>query len=308
MARWVVFGGTGYIGSALCMQLVAQGESVISVSRAKSGPDGCDHRTLDLGEVADFDTFLRPGDHVVYAAGLASRKACERSPELAKRLNGECPLAVLRVAEAAAAGSFTYLSSVKALTPPAGVIACESTGQPATDAYGHSKWCAEQHLLSTRGTCRVNVIRPAVVYGDARCGVQAGNSAGKVHSLLRLLGRSLTVLPSSGRRTMVHIDDLVAAILAVAGNSLCDRQVYIAAEPHFYDVGSIASALSGRQIRTSRRLTRWLLSPLRPLASLPAARRLLEVERCELYSAARLRAALHWRAHARYSDYLRGGV
>ncbi|WP_237065437.1 NAD-dependent epimerase/dehydratase family protein [Microbulbifer guangxiensis] len=308
MARWVVFGGTGYIGAALCQQLVAQGLTVVSVSRAGKGPGECEHRSIDLVEADDFEDLFRPGDCVVYAAGLACRKACERQPELARKLNCESPLAVLRAAEEAGAHSFTYLSSVKAMTPPPGVLACESTGQPATDHYGHSKWLAEQRLLATRGNCRVNVLRPAVVYGMPAHGSQGAGGTAKLQSIFRLLGSGFALLPASGRRSMVHIGDLTAAIQQLGGQSLCDRQVFIAAEPRFYDLAAIASEISGRRVRSSRRLANLMLGPLRLLSGVAAVRRLLEAERCELYSAARLRAVLGWRPRERYSDYLRGQV
>lgn len=308
MGRWVVFGGTGYIGASLCLQLVARGSEVISISSSDNGPDGCEHLALDLTKDTDFEQLFRPGDRVVYAAGLASRKACERNPDQAKILNCECPLAVLRAAESAGAESFTYLSSVKAMIPPPGHLACENTGQPATDSYGHSKWLAEQRLLSTRGSCRVNVIRPAAVYGELGAPRQSGSAATKLRSVLRLLGRICPLLPASGRRSTVHIKDLVSAIEGVTCESGCDRQTFIAAEPCFYDLAGIASVVSGRRVRSNRHLTSWLLSPLRPLARLASVRRFLEVERCELYSAARLRAALNWRARSRYGDYLRGEV
>ncbi|GAA5525348.1 hypothetical protein Maes01_01917 [Microbulbifer aestuariivivens] len=308
MARWVVFGGTGYIGSALCSQLVSEREAVVSVSRAVSGPNGCEHRTINMATDTDLESLFQAGDKVVYAAGLASRKACEFSPQLAQFLNCDSPLLLLRAADAARVDSFTYLSSVKARTPPTGIVACEGTGQPAVDTYGRSKWLAEQKLLSFSGYCRVNVIRPATVYG---CNVNKEPVCGlnrKLQPLLRFLGLSRVVLPASGRRAMVHIGDLVAAILAVSGEASCDRQVYIAAEPYFYDVAAIASVLSGRQVRSSHLLTRCLLSPLRPLGRMPIIRRILEIESCELYSAARLRGAVNWKPRTRYLDYLRASA
>ncbi|MFC6632047.1 NAD-dependent epimerase/dehydratase family protein [Microbulbifer taiwanensis] len=305
MARWVVVGGTGYIGGALCRRLCASGQRVLSVSRAPSGPADCEHLSLSLSADSDFSSLFQPGDRVIYAAGLASRSDCERHPELARWLNSDCPLALLRCADTAGAESFTYLSSVKAMCPPQGKVADEDTGTPASDSYGQSKWLGEQQLLAEFCQCRVNLIRPASVYGFGE-GAGPGGRAGRWRSRLRLLGRLAPVLPASGRRSFIGLEDLVQAVQLLAQAEHCDRQVFIAAEPSFYDLAAIVSALTGDRARGSRLLARLLLAPVRPLRNHPVARALLELERSELYSAARLRRALPWRAEGRYSQFLRG--
>lgn len=304
MARWVVLGGTGYIGEALCLRLRADGQRVLSVSRAADGPKDCDHLSLQLSPDSDFSSLFQAGDRVIYAAGLADRAECERRPSLARWLNSDCPLALLRAADAAGAESFTYLSSVKALCPPRGVLANEDSGEPATDSYGLSKWLGEQQLLSGNWQCRLNVIRPASVYG-AGGRVRSNGRARRWRGVLRSMGRLSPLIPASGRRSFVDLEDLVAAICLLAQSEACNHQVFIAAEPRFYDLANIASAVSGVPVRASSRLTRLLLSPLRPLRSLSPVQKLLELEQSELYSAARLRAAISWRAQGRYNHYLR---
>ncbi|SHE77051.1 Nucleoside-diphosphate-sugar epimerase [Microbulbifer donghaiensis] len=306
MARWVVIGGTGYIGEALCRRLASDGQLVLSVSRAPNGPEGCDHRSLSLTPDGDFSSLFQTGDRVIYAAGLAGRSDCERSPGLARWLNSDCPTLLLRFAEAAGAESFTYLSSVKAVCPPQGRVADEDTGSPAKDVYGYSKWLGEQQLLSEQCRCRVNLVRPAAVYGCENENAQRGGKAGRWRGRLSILGRLAPVLPASGRRSVINLQDLVRAIVLLAEAEYCDRQVYIVAEPNYYDLAGIILALTGVHVRTSRRLTSLVLAPLRPLRGLSVVRALLELEQSELYSAARLRRALPWRAEERYSQFLQG--
>jgi nucleoside-diphosphate-sugar epimerase len=313
MARWVVIGGTGYIGGALCRYLLAAGETVLSISRAASGPSGCEHLSIALNPNAELPDFFQPGDRVVYAAGLAGRSDCERNPHLARWLNSDCPVRLLCRADAAGAEAFVYLSSVKALLPPANRLANEECGTPAVDAYGASKWLAERQLLAEKVHCRVNLIRPAAVYGQYHSVVEAAatensQSAGRAQSLrglMRTCGRLLPRLPASGHRSFIALPDLLSAIQLVTVTASCDRQVYIAAEPRFYDIAAIASAAGGISTRGSQLMTRLLLAPLRPLRRLRLARQLLELEEGELYSAARLRGALPWRAEGRYSQFLR---
>ncbi|MCW8127092.1 NAD-dependent epimerase/dehydratase family protein [Microbulbifer halophilus] len=304
MARWVVIGGTGFIGEALCRRLQRDGHRVLSVSRSPCGPENCDHFPLTLCANSDFSRLFRPGDRVVYAAGLADRIDCERQPELAHWLNSDCPLALLRNADAAGAESFVYLSSVKALCPPRGVVADEVTGAPAEDCYGRSKWLGERQLLAEESRCRVNVIRPASVYGRSDSAVPPAGRVQRWRRLLCAVGRAVPLMPASGRRSFVALDDLLRAILLVS-EAPCEHQVFIAAEPHYYDLASIVSALSGARTRPSSLLTSLLLAPLRPLHRFGPARALLELEQSELYSAARLRNALAWRPQERLGQFLR---
>ncbi|WP_323844648.1 NAD-dependent epimerase/dehydratase family protein [Microbulbifer magnicolonia] len=305
MARWVVIGGTGYIGEALCRRLSASGQQVLSVSRAPSGPAGCEHLSLSLSPDSNFSSLFQSGDRVVYAAGMAGRSDCERQPDLARWLNSDCPLQLLRCASVAGAESFLYLSSVKALRPPQGRVADENSGTPASDTYGHSKWLGERQLLAESTNCRVNLIRPASVYGNSGGLAESGGKAGRWRGRLRLLGRLLPMLPATGRRSFVSLPDLVQAIVLLAQAEQFDRQVFIAAEPDYYDLANIVSALTGVRARGSRRLTRLLLAPLRLWRRPSLVRTLLELEQSELYSAARLRRALPWRAERRYCEFLR---
>ncbi|MCX2795143.1 Nucleoside-diphosphate-sugar epimerase [Microbulbifer thermotolerans] len=305
MARWVVVGGTGYIGRALCRRLNSSGWRVLSVSRAPDGPVGCKHLSLQLSPGSDFSHIFQAGDRVVYAAGLASRAECERHPRQAYWLNSDCPLMLLRCAERAGAESFTYISSVKAKRPPRGRVAGEDDGVPATDVYGHSKWLGERLLLAELGNCRVNLIRSASVYGIDTGGRGSRGRAGRWLGLLGFVGNIAPLLPASGRRSFISLSDLVQAIVLLAEAQHCNRQVFIAAEPTFYDLAAIVSAIRGARVRASSRLMRLLLAAARPLRRLPIARTLLELEESELYSAARLRKALRWRAEERYCHFLR---
>ncbi|MFI2810756.1 MULTISPECIES: NAD-dependent epimerase/dehydratase family protein [Microbulbifer] len=239
MSRWVIIGGTGYIGAALCHQLAESGLPVVSVSRAPQGNPCCagnalyTHQSISLSPGTDPGFVFQPGDRVIYAAGLADRRQCERQPGLARWLNSDCPLILLQAADARGAESFTYLSSVKAMRPPRGVLADEGAGEPAGDAYGRSKWDGERQLLNFKAGSPLNNIRSRAVYGV-----------------------------SDGRGTAF----------------------------------------------SSRRLTRLVPGPFGAPRALPQMRALLELDASELYSAARLRRALAWKAERRYSQYSRGNL
>ena len=298
--RWVVIGSSGYIGSALCRSLVQAGSPVLSVSRRPSAPADCEHRQVEVFDADSFAGMFEADDIVVYAAGLASSADCRKNPTLAEWLNCDLPVQLLKLADSANAAQFLYLSSIKALRAPAGVIATEESGEPANDPYGGGKWRAEQQLLSSPCRTRVNILRPASVYGGSSA---PPKRAILLKSPLRAWCKLLPIVPATGYRSVVALDDLVSAIVCVA-KSGCRSETFIVAEPVFHNLASISAAVSGRRIKSSEIFTRVALLPTRVLASLGGKSGFLDVARSELYSSARLKTRLNWRPLRRYSQFL----
>ena len=309
--RWVVIGSSGYIGSALCQQLAERGAHVLSISRSEMGPGGCEHLQVSQFSEEGFSALFRPGDQVVYAAGMSSARACRKDPANAAWLNCEFPSRLLALADSAGAASFLYLSSVKARSAPSGVIAGEECGVPATDVYGQSKWQAERTLLAQNVSCRLNILRPAAVYGSFATGQDhvpqsaQGKRAHRAGRFMSRWGSWLPWAPATGFRSFISLPDLLQAICLI-GEQDCDREIFIAAEPRFYDAAALIAAASGVNVKSSSVLSALLLLPFRLFRKGELAARVLEVERSELYSADRLRARLHWQAKNRYQNFLRG--
>ncbi|WP_066965034.1 NAD-dependent epimerase/dehydratase family protein [Microbulbifer sp. Q7] len=312
--RWVVIGSSGYIGSALCGYLVSAGVPVLSISRHASGPSHCDHHQNTAFDAASFSGLFEPGDIVVYAAGLASPRDCYRRPELARRLNCTLPEALLKLAEAAEVEQFLYLSSIKAVMAPAGEVVTEEGGVPATDPYGASKWHAERLLLACAGKTRVNVLRPAAVYGD--CGVVVADSSAtgalpskraiSLRSRLRAWCSLLPIVPATGYRSVVALEDLLAAILAV-GRSECRGETFVVAEPGYYNLALVGAAASGRRVVSSQLFADLLLLPFRFLSFLGVKTGFVDLQRSEIYSAQRLKRRLNWQPLQRYDQFLGEG-
>lgn len=309
--RWVVIGSSGYIGSALCQQLAGRGDYVLSISRSAIGPAGCEHVQISEFSEEGFNSVFRAGDQIVYAAGVSSARVCRKEPSIANWLNCELPNRLLALADSAGAASFLYLSSVKARSAPSGVIAGEECGTPATDVYGQSKWHAERKLLAQKVGCRLNILRPAAVYGSFAVSPEKVSQSAqnkRAHTIGRLIrrwGRWLPWAPATGYRSFISLPDLLQAICLIDEQG-CDREIFIAAEPRYYDSAALIAAASGVNVRSSSVLSALLLWPFRLLRKGGFAARVLELERSELYSAGRLRARLHWQAKNRYQNFLRG--
>jgi len=203
-----VTGATGFIGQRLVKAL--EGEVRI-LSRSVH----CKYETV----VCDLLSEMIPGhaldgvDIIFHLAGFAHvlQDAAKIEP-LYKAINIDATVRMAELAVDAGVKRFVFVSSVKAST--------------SEGVYGRSKRDAELKLLEIgrqSGMC-VSIVRPALVYGP---GVK-GN--------LALMRKGIEQgwfppLPETGnRRSMIHVDDLVRALLLVADDVRANGEIFIATD------------------------------------------------------------------------------
>jgi nucleoside-diphosphate-sugar epimerase len=238
MRTAVATGATGFIGRRLCEQLRRNGWRVTAVARREApGP---------------WDEF------VVHDFGLGSRLRLPAAPEVVFHLAGRTHALGERPGETDAyfrvnlggmrelltalenepATRIVFTSSVKAhgeQTPVEGVD--ESSEPRPTTAYGQSKLAAEQALLDSPLGRRAIVLRLAMVFGPE----QKGNLADMIQAVGR---RRFPPIPETGnRRSMVHVDDVVEALLAAAEAPEANSRVYFLAHERTRSSGEIYAAV-----------------------------------------------------------------
>lgn len=156
------------------------------------------------------------------------------------------------LAEAAAAGGarrFVFLSTIK-------VNGEETTDAPfrrtspckPSDAYGRSKWAAEQELerIARRTGLEVAIVRSPLVYGPG--------AKGNLYALMRLAD-SPWPLPFGAirnRRSFIHADDLARLLLACATLPQASGQTYLAAHAQGVSTPRLVAALRGALGRPAR--------------------------------------------------------
>ena len=210
--RILVTGASGFIGNALCRELLARAHTLRAAVR-KAGPSVAAgaQEVLVPDIAAEFDRSRLVGDidAVVHLAAVAHRAASDS--EL-RRVNVD---AAVRLAEAAAGTvrRFVFLSSVKVHGEDSGNEAYSEAGalQPE-DSYGRSKLEAERALtdIAARSGMELVLVRPPLVYGP---GVR-----GNFLRLLRWVdsGLPLPVASVRNRRSLISLGNLVHAIARCA--------------------------------------------------------------------------------------------
>jgi UDP-glucose 4-epimerase len=191
----------------------------------------------DLARPQNMAAALADVDAVIHSAGLAH--AMSGLPEDDYRmLNTEATIGLARAAQRAGAKRFVFLSSVRAQAgATADHILTEDLAPQPTDAYGRSKLAAEQSLAAL--DLDWVALRLVLVYGS---GVK-GNMA----ELVRF-ARSPYPLPLGllrARRSLLSLENLVAAIDAVLTTPERLRRPLIVADPKALTIPEMIAALRG---------------------------------------------------------------
>ncbi len=319
--RALVTGASGFVGRALCAALHARGDQVRAVMRRPAAGPWDEQWNLDLG-TADLPAGLLRDVDVVWHLAARSRPSVggsaaarePRQPELAEARAAADLVATRALLDAVAAGAWlqraspgapalVLASSVKAVGLPARGPADERTATPPDTRHGRAKRAAEELVLAAaeRHGLHACAVRPAPVYGPG-CG-------GGLRRMLRAVdqGRFPAVPEVGNRRSLVGLDDLVAALLLVAERPEAAGRTYVVCDGEAYSTRRVQLAMASALGRTppARTVPPWALRALARsgdlagwLAGRPApfdSAALRQLLGSAWYSAARITAELGWR-------------
>ena len=243
----LVTGASGFIGRELCAVLAAHGDSFSALSKSSQTlPCGTSTRALDLA-LTDFeDDFFQDVDVVYHLAAIAHQHAAEDAYEL---VNHQATLRLARAASSSGVGHFIFLSSVKAMGPTsAAKMRSEFDTSPAADAYGRSKWQAEEALRHefADSAMMITILRPALVY--------AAEVKGNLDLLARGVNLGLPRPPQEGGRSMVALQDLTQLLHGLAQRNGPQLKTWIVADGEHYSTRRIYDALrraAGKPVGTA---------------------------------------------------------
>lgn len=207
-AHYLVTGAGGFVGTALCRRLRADGHRVRALLRRPADGPWDEVLTCDLG-TDPLPAGLMDGiDGVFHLAGVAHVQDIAGIPDAVyERVNVAGTGALLDAAVAAGVRGFVYFSSVKAAADPGERCVDETWDDWPADAYGRSKREAEALVLRAGREQALHVcnLRPCLVYGP---GVK-GNLARLIDAVDR--GRFPPLPELGNRRSMIGLDDLIDA-------------------------------------------------------------------------------------------------
>ncbi len=242
--RALVTGASGFIGGALCAQLLERGhEAAALVRREGSAPAGTQELVAELGDGRALTQALasaRPDCVFHLAAEIASQRSERKLQEVnvdgTRRLLDAC--AALAGGDAAAGPRLVFASTV--VTGDAhGTLLTEEQPLPVETPYGRSKQEGERLVLACG--LPAAVIRPSHVYGPG------GWYANELIAHLRQRGRFAVIGSGANLWDVVHVDD-VASALCMAGESAPAGSIYhvVDDEPiSFYDFMALTAAALG---------------------------------------------------------------
>jgi len=208
-----VTGATGFVGQKLVGSLKAEGKKIKVLSR-KLHPE-YDTIVCDLQSEEIPDDALDGINTVFHLAGFAHdlREASEIE-HLYRKVNIDATVRLAELAVLSGVKQFVFVSSVKA------------GGDPPEGVYGQTKREAELKILEIgrQSNMHVAIVRPSLVYGP---GVK-----GNLALMQRGIRRGwFPPLPETGnRRSMIHVDDLVQAILLVSEDERANGEIFIATD------------------------------------------------------------------------------
>ena len=231
----LVTGGTGFVGQRLTTLLSKRGHSIRVLSRHQHK----DYDTVisDLGSEEIPLSALEFVDTVFHLAGYAhDPRDASGIEHLYQAVNVNATIQLAELAVKNGVKQFVFVSSVKAggLAVDGQCMTEEDQGKP-DGVYGRTKREAELKLLEigSQSGMQVSIIRSPLVYGP--------NVKGNLQMMLSGIEKGwFPPLPETGnRRSMIHVDDLVRALLLVVDDHHANGEIYIATDGVPHSAGEI---------------------------------------------------------------------
>jgi len=255
MNHILVTGANGFVGRALCRQLLAEGQAVRGAVRTDAPQPGMSPGMAfvtvgDVNQSTEWTDALAGRDVVVHLAARVHVMVEKASDPLAvfREVNVSGTERLARQAAASHVRRFVFISTLK--------VHGETSANPLTeddealpgDSYSVSKWEAELALrrVAAETGMEVVVIRPPLVYGPQ---VRAN-----FLYLLKLVdsGIPLPFGAVRNRRSFIYLGNLVDAVTVAASHPRASGQSFLVSDGHDVSTGQlitdIASAM-GKPLR-----------------------------------------------------------
>lgn len=230
--KFLITGATGFVGRALCAELLERGQFVRAALRLI--PQEAENVEVVIVGAIDEDTdwaeALQGMDVVIHlAARVHVMKELSAGPLAEfRKVNVQGTENLARQASRAGVKRLVYVSSIKVNgEATSGDEKFSEANTPAPiDPYGVSKWEAEQVLqrVAQEAGLEVVIMRPPLVYG---VGVK-GNFA----QMLRVLAKSIPLPLASvhNLRSLIYVGNLVDALIVSSMHPAAAGKTYLVSD------------------------------------------------------------------------------
>jgi len=253
--KYFITGSTGYIGTELCKQLVADGHRVNALYRSANKTkelQSLHGLTLYKGDILDAGS-LREGmlgcDAIFHVAAFA--KPWHKDPNTFYQLNVEGAVQVFKVAREVGIKRAVFTSTAGVMSPSNGEPSDEETPRVLdfSTHYERSKAKAEQHAKAfSENGLEVVTVNPSRVYGPGLM----SDSNGVTKMIGMYCAGKFRLLPGNGQSigNYVFVGDVIQGhIRAMQHGRPGERYILGGENASFIDFFEKLSRLTGKNIR-----------------------------------------------------------
>lgn len=206
MARVLVTGGCGYVGSVLVPKLLEVGHYVQVIDLQWFGNYLQPHPMLHVLRADIREEYAIQADAVIHLAGIANDPTGDLDPKLTWEVNALATMGLADRCVKAGVKQFIYASSGSVYGVSDAPEVTEDVPLVPLSEYNKTKMIAERVLLSYAGDMAVQIVRPATV-----CGHSPRMRLDVVVNMLTMQALSqgsMKVLGGKQMRPNIHIEDM----------------------------------------------------------------------------------------------------
>ncbi|OIO08678.1 LPS biosynthesis protein WbpP [Candidatus Falkowbacteria bacterium CG_4_9_14_3_um_filter_36_9] len=278
MAKCLVTGGAGFIGSNLTDVLIERGDKVIIIDNLSTGKkenlnSQARFYEKDLRNLEDIKPLFKGVDYVFHEAALARVQPSIIDPVNYNDHNVNGTLNVLVAAKDAGVKKVVYAASSSAYGDQKKMPLTEDMPANPISPYGLQKYIGEEYCrlfsyvykLPTVCLRYFNVFGPHMVKEGAYASVVA------IFSSQRKNNQSLTIVGDGEQlRTYTFVKDIARANILAAESGIADGRPINTGQSNEYSVNDIAKMIGGPAVNIELRI-----EPRRNLCSNALAKKLL---------------------------------
>jgi nucleoside-diphosphate-sugar epimerase len=221
--RVLVTGASGFVGRPLVAALLRSGYAVRAVTRRQlSIQDSVEVAIVpDFLNPIDWNQILQGVDIVIHLAGIVHSSVPDTAYSEFDQINWITTQRLADAAKEVGIERFVYISSVRAQVGASAVQVVREQDEPSpTNQYGRSKLAAEQAIRASG--VPFTIFRPVVIYGP--------HPKGNIRTVVRLARSSLPLAAMRNRRSLLALDNLIAAIIFALNNPATIGETYLVAD------------------------------------------------------------------------------